>query len=521
MKRILIATLAIVGILFATSCSKDDKEETMLTLSKKSITFKNTGGEQSITVTSNEDWSAEGSSWIEVKKQEKELILKVAPNKTLEVLTGEVKVKAGGLEEVVKVTQEALVVDFPSTNFGATYDEIVKQEKERGFTLKEKKEVGQLWASKEKDNQSMEFVYYFDKEHKYKLAESHVPNQKTLTEQLPLLISKYKLRENELSSVEKDVRFFFNEKYALTTYAINNGYGFVMGAYDESTNSWTRQNPLKDPTTNIWMPTLGKFAPQITMELFEYAQGHTINEELTKKDKGIFVFDTNNPRFPNVKYWFDVKEKRFLEETAIFIAPDNRPTPVELDSWLVKLGFKQTIAVDKNNNPLYFKKDSKCIALLEMNKPKKKNTPFEPKIQFFFGDLTEKLPAENIQMPMPVLSFNKLTMEEAVEAYKKEDYFVSSAPHDYGMLIHTNSKEFKSILIMEDGGKYAMAFLLAETVQIISSPEIPEILKKNGFEEKKVGQIPTFVNKQKDVMAQIDKTGAFGAYSVAFSKNEY
>ncbi len=519
MKRISVAMLMIVGLLFVTSCSEDN-EETTLTLSKKTVTFKSDGGEQSIMVTSNEDWKVEGDSWIETKKQEKELILKVAPNKTLETLTGEVKVTAGGLVEVVKVTQEALSMDFPLTTFGATYEEIIKQEKERGFAVKEKKEVRQLWVSKRAGSLDLQFIYYFDKEGKFQLVESQIPNQNILTEQVALFVSKYKLAENEVSSSEKTVRFFSNEKYSLSTYAVGNKYGVVMGLYNETNNSWTRQTLLKDSVTDIWMPTLGRYAPQITMEVFEYSQGHTLNEELTKKDKGVFVFNTGNPKFPSVKYWFDVENKSFLEESAIFVDSNNRPSPAEIDAWLLKLGFKQTILVDKNQNVLYFHKKNKCAAVVEMNKPRNNSNTFEPKIQFFFGDLEDKLPAENIQMPMPILSFNKFTMEQVVEQYKKESYFVSSAPHDYGILIKTNSPDFGGILLMEDGGKYAMAFLLADTKQVINSPEIPENLIKNGFEEKKLGQIPTFVNKEKGVMAQIDITGAFGSYSVAFSKNE-
>ncbi len=107
MKRIFIAMLAVV-VLFATSCS-DDEVTPMLKLSQKSVTFKSNGGEQAITVTSNVDWKVQSPSWITVKKEEKQFILNVAPTKSLDALKGEVKVTAGNLVEIVKVTQEALV----------------------------------------------------------------------------------------------------------------------------------------------------------------------------------------------------------------------------------------------------------------------------------------------------------------------------------------------------------------------------------------------------------------------------
>ncbi len=115
MKRVLVAVFAIVGILFAVSCSKDNAEDTLLTLSKKSITFSSNGGEKSITVTTNVEWKTTAPSWIEVKKEEKKLILKVGENKTLEELNGEIKVKAGNLVEVVKVLQQAMTAKVEIT----------------------------------------------------------------------------------------------------------------------------------------------------------------------------------------------------------------------------------------------------------------------------------------------------------------------------------------------------------------------------------------------------------------------
>ncbi len=115
MKKILVMMLAIAGVLFATSCSKDDKEETMLSVSKKTVSFKSEGGETSIKVTSNEEWKAEGTSWIQIQQKDANLILSVKPNTTLNVLKGEVKVSAGNLVEVIKVTQLGLVGDATIT----------------------------------------------------------------------------------------------------------------------------------------------------------------------------------------------------------------------------------------------------------------------------------------------------------------------------------------------------------------------------------------------------------------------
>ncbi len=401
--------------------------------------------------------------------------------------------------------------------FGSTPQEIMKLESNKGAKVEEKSKLRQVWASIDKQ----QHIYYFDKSNKLQLVEVQLTNAAELTASTAKLISSYKLENSKEAVKGNEVKYFENANIVVSTYNFKEKFGYVIGKKDESNNSWTRRTILKDSKSNIWMPILGKYAPIITMEIFEAAQGHTLNTELTKMDKGVYVYNTNDTKYPMVKYWFDIEVKSFLEESAVFIDANNRPTPVEINEWLVQLNFKKTILADENDNPVYFNKANMCSAVVEMNKPKQKDAPFVPKVQFFFKDLTEKLPAENISFPMPILEFNKFTMEEIIEQYKKQAYFVSTSKNELGTLINTNSPEFKGILIMEDKGKYAMAFTLAENLQIINSPEIVEILKKNGFVEKKVGAIPTFINDEKDVQAQIDAAGLFGSYSVAFSKKEF
>ncbi len=107
MKKILIAMLAIAGVLFATSCGNDD-DDTMVTLSEKSLKFTTTGGEKTIAVTADEEWTAAGTDWIETTKNGENLIVKVRPNNTIYPREGAVTVNAGSAVALLKVTQEGL-----------------------------------------------------------------------------------------------------------------------------------------------------------------------------------------------------------------------------------------------------------------------------------------------------------------------------------------------------------------------------------------------------------------------------
>ncbi len=107
MKKILIAMLAIAGVLFATSCGNDD-DDTMVTLSEKALKFTASAAEKTVTVTADEDWTATGTDWISTEKKGDKLVVKVRANETIYPREGAVTVNAGSAVAILKVTQEGL-----------------------------------------------------------------------------------------------------------------------------------------------------------------------------------------------------------------------------------------------------------------------------------------------------------------------------------------------------------------------------------------------------------------------------
>ncbi len=106
MKRIYVRMLLIIGVLFAMSCSKDDvNEPSKLVLSQKVVNFDAQASEKSISVVTNEEWTAKGTDWITTKKEGNNLIVKVKANKNIVSREGVVSVKAGKLSASIKVVQ--------------------------------------------------------------------------------------------------------------------------------------------------------------------------------------------------------------------------------------------------------------------------------------------------------------------------------------------------------------------------------------------------------------------------------
>ncbi len=109
MKRILLAMLAIAGLVFATSCSGDDDNDVTLSLSQDSIEFTKDGGDNTIAVSTDaESWSAIGSAdWIDVKVNGTNLEVKVAKNETVYDRKGKILVVAGNANATIEVMQKS------------------------------------------------------------------------------------------------------------------------------------------------------------------------------------------------------------------------------------------------------------------------------------------------------------------------------------------------------------------------------------------------------------------------------
>lgn len=415
---------------------------------------------------------------------------------------------------------------LPSQRFGSTVDEIKLEVETQGFQTTFDSEKRQLTANSTKEA-NLEIIYYFDETNKYRYAMSKFAD----TEALNSFVSQIQKEGFVLhASVSKnpDERVYIstakNIIIAVST-SVEKGRvspSYTFGAIDETAFSWTRIEKLSD-ASGLWLPLIAKGLPLDMIYRFEARLGHSLNTVNTKEASGVYSFDTGNSKFPQIRYWLDVKSKLFLEEAAIFVNENNRPTPTEVDVFLTSIGFKATSLKDENNNQIYYNKENKCCASVDMNKP---NTGvFEPKIQFFYSNIEDKLPLEKVDFPMPIVEFGTLTMQQAIDKYKSQSYYVNHSDEGWRIVVNTKSADFPEIWIMagegETADKYSMAFVVTTDTRVINSPNIPEILIENGYQKRDVGIIPTYINSSLNVMAQLDINGDFGAMSVAFSTNEF
>lgn len=416
---------------------------------------------------------------------------------------------------------------LPSQRFGSTVDEIKLEVETQGFQTTFDSEKRQLTAKSTKAT-NLEIIYYFDDKNKYRYAMSKFAN----TEDLNSFVSNiqkegFALHASASKSPEERVYISTvkNVIIAVST-SIEKGriaLSYSFGPIDETIFSWTRTQTLSH-TSGLWLPLIANGLPLDMVQRFETRLQHTFNRERSKIDKGIYYFNTGNARFPYITYWLDDNTKTYLDEAAIFIDPNNRPTPAEVDNFLTSNGFKLTPLVDENNNQVYYNREYKYCAWVGMNKPAEGGT-FTPKIQFYHNNIDDRLPFETVNFPMPVVEFGTLSMEQAIDQYKAKPYYQSHTDDVWRIIIYTTSKDFPEIWIFEgDGanvGKYYAAILTATDTRVINSPNIPEILIANGYEKKNVSILPTYINYQNNTMAQIDHNGTFGALSVAFSPNEF
>ena len=411
--------------------------------------------------------------------------------------------------------EEVINIELPSSNFGESYEVIKDEEVKRGFELTKDEALRTLKATLA--SKKLDFTYYFDEKGQYQVAVCELPTSSLLPKFENGLKALGFVVNTSASKNEKE-KVFLNEGKKITLSLSVNDRGeaisYSFGKLDETVFSWTRVSTLKHES-GLYLPLIAKGASLDLMNRFESRLSHSLSSD-SKPDKGVYIFDTNEQKFPKIKYWFDVNEKAFLEEVAIFVNVDNRPTPEEVNAFLTTNGFKFTPLVDDVKNQMYYNKEVKAIAIVEMNKPK--TGVFEPKIQFVYNNIDDKLPKEIVDMPIPILEFGKITLAEALEKFKKESYYVRHETNSMGGYnIITKSEDFPTIWIDEDAGKYALACDIAKDSKVINSDDIVVKLKAAGFTEKGPQAIETYINRSKNAMAQIDRTAMFGSECVAFN----
>ena len=414
--------------------------------------------------------------------------------------------------------KEDVDILLPSTSFGKNHEEVTTEEKQRGFEIIKDGELSLIKASVASKN--VTFTYYFGLDDLYHVATCELPSNISLSAFEKGLQSKGFVINASASKNEKEKVFVNSEKNITLALSVRNNGGletlsYSFGKLDETIFSWTRTSTLQHES-GLYIPLIAKDSSVDLMNRFESRLNHTLSSD-SKPDNGVYIFDTQDAKFPKIKYWFDVNKKAFLEEIAIFVNADDRPTPQQVDSFLTTNGYKLTSLKD-NGNPVYYNKKIKAAVTVEMNKPA--TGVFEPKIQFYYSDeIDGKLPKEIVNLPIPILEFGKITLDEAVEKFKNEPYYKSHEVNNEmgGFNIITNSEDFPKIWIDQDGGKYALACAIAQDFRVINSEDIVAKLKVAGFTEKGTQTIETYLNREKNAMAQIDRAGSFGVPCVAFN----
>lgn len=424
-------------------------------------------------------------------------------------------------------------VTLPSSLFGMPYADLESEAQKLGQkVLKDLiNRTLTITIDAEKDL-TRTIVLQFDAEGKYRYAIEKIADTNTEKTFVESLLSQGFVQNRQATKAANEGVFILKNRgwIVFISHRSDNDISYIFAPLDENITSWTRTE-TKLHETGLWAPLMGLGNTLDLVQRFETRQGHTLDLENSNAQNGYYSFKTGNSTFPTTRYWFDTKQKQFLEECAIFVDIDKRPSPDAVTEYMRTMGFLLTTLVD-HGNPVYYNKETGMAAVAEMNKPKDATT-FAPKVQFFKGtpDLADKIMKETLDIPMPILEFGKYTLDKAVELYKKQPYYKSSSPFmlegiEFGKLIATTSSDFSGILLMEGendtAGKYAVAVLLAESAMTVTSSYIEKyFVKQLGWIKVSGPAIPTYKDPTGKVMFQIDQSGMFSTYALAFSPNEF
>lgn len=408
---------------------------------------------------------------------------------------------------------------MPAKQFGASINDLMAAEQARGFTVG-KTDDTHLSITKTENGKTYNWVYTFDETKAYKYAKCNIPAGKEDAFKATLRANGYALQPEASRNSEIEV---YANKTSKTVIFIDNSSEYFFGEYNESPESWTRIALLNDDKTGAWMPFNGYHAPLELLQLFSRRLGHLLDNENSKPTNGIYIYKTGNEQWPSIKYWFDVQTKSKLEEASLYVNPQNIPTPADLTAYLKTLQYRYTGMTDNEGYTIYYNDSlrSACYVLMT-DKTEGKGT-FEPQMHYAYSDLTGSIPPATVNLPMPIVEFGTKTLNEILVEYRKQPYYVSEETNEMGIIVNTNSTDFPKILLMEDGGKYFAAFAITFNRLIIRAPYLTEYLTANGYEYRpKASALPTFVNKEKKVMAQFDIADIYqlGYYSISFQPNE-
>ncbi len=438
-----------------------------------------------------------------------------------------------GPQEPERISQWLL----PIERYGISIDEVTQIEEGRGNKVDRSDELMTLTATPQESKIVREIVYYFDRAGHYQVARVQFASQETAQQFIDQYLLNNGFVKSDLRTAKASEEIYISAPRGsrVSSVVLVDGEQtepiFWWSNNDNKKTNWLRVDPLQDQTTGIWMPLLPYGATLEMIQLFEARMGHTYNAEASKPDKGVYKFQTGHEVYTEVTYWLDLKTNHFLEECRVSCDTLHRPTPEQVDAYLKAQGFSASGLKDGEGNPIYYDKEIKLIANVDMNIPKDEaaKATFRPGIQYYYNnDIEQLLPYEEVDFPMPLFGFEKEKLEDVMKKYADQDY--TAAVLDMLSMdlpfpgVQTRYKYFPSIILLpsdNDESLYGSALVLCSDMKALRSPALIASLERSGFvfDKKRTIALPTYVNEAQGVMAQIDD-GSIFIPSVSFSPIE-
>ncbi len=438
-----------------------------------------------------------------------------------------------GPQESERISQWLL----PIERYGISIDEVTQIEEGRGNKVDRSDELMTLTATPQESKIVREIVYYFDRAGHYQVARVQFASQETAKQFIDQYLLNNGFVKSDLRTAKASEEIYISAPRGsrVSSVVLVDGEQtepiFWWSNNDNKKTNWLRVDPLQDQTTGIWMPLLPYGATLEMIQLFEARMGHTYNAEASKPDKGVYKFQTGHEVYTEVTYWLDLKTNHFLEECRVSCDTLHRPTPEQIDAYLKAQGFSASGLKDGEGNPIYYDKEIKLIANVDMNIPKDEaaKATFRPGIQYYYNnDIEQLLPYEEVDFPMPLFGFEKEKLEDVMKKYADQDY--TAAVLDMLSMdlpfpgVQTRYKYFPSIILLpsdNDESLYGSALVLCSDMKALRSPALIASLERSGFvfDKKRTIALPTYVNEAQGVMAQIDD-GSIFIPSVSFSPIE-
>lgn len=438
-----------------------------------------------------------------------------------------------GPQEPERISQWLL----PIERYGISIDEVTQIEEGRGNKVDRSDELMTLTATPQESKIVREIVYYFDRAGHYQVARVQFASQETAKQFIDQYLLNNGFVKSDLRTAKASEEIYISAPRGsrVSSVVLVDGEQtepiFWWSNNDNKKTNWLRVDPLQDQTTGIWMPLLPYGATLEMIQLFEARMGHTYNAEASKPDKGVYKFQTGHEVYTEVTYWLDLKTNHFLEECRVSCDTLHRPTPEQVDAYLKAQGFSASGLKDGGGNPIYYDKEIKLIANVDMNIPKDEaaKATFRPGIQYYYNnDIEQLLPYEEVDFPMPLFGFEKEKLEDVMKKYADQDYTAAVLEMLSMDLpfpgVQTRYKYFPSIILLpsdNDESLYGSALVLCSDMKALRSPALIASLERSGFvfDKKRTIALPTYVNEAQGVMAQIDD-GSIFIPSVSFSPIE-